>query len=80
MELTFDTDGGMSLCAYSGCWNGKAEEVSTAGNYFGVIGQGFPWSGTDGAPTDMSITINRKTMIATLLTDDYAHPMICGIL
>jgi len=77
MELTLDEDGGISLCAYSGCWSGKAEKVSTAGNYFSVIGLGLPWSGTGGTPTDMSATLNMKTMVATLLTDDYAHPMTC---
>ena len=79
MELTLDADGGLSLCAYSGCWSGKAEKVSTAGNYFSVIGLGLPWSGTDGAPADISATLNMKTMVATVLTDDYAHPMTCKV-
>ncbi len=79
MELTFDTDGGMLLCAYSGCWNGSAVEISTAGNYFSVVGLAMPWSGTDAAPADISATINMKTMVAVVLTDDYAHPMICEI-
>ncbi len=79
MELTLDADGGLSLCAYSGCWSGKAENISTAGNYFSVIGIGLPWSGTSGASADISATLNMKTMFATLLTDDYAHPMTCKV-
>jgi len=79
MELTLDADGGLSLCAYSGCWSGKAEKVSTAGNYFSVIGIGLPWSGTDGPPADISVMLNMETMVATLLTHDYAHPMICKV-
>jgi len=79
MELTLDEDGGVSLCAYSGCWSGKAENISTAGDYFSVIAIGLPWSGTDGPAADISATLNMKTMIATVLTDDYAHPMTCKL-
>jgi len=77
MELTLDEDGGMSLCAYSGCWSGKAEKISTTGNYFYAVGLGLIWSGTKGAPEDISATLNMKTMVATVLTDSYAHPMVC---
>ncbi len=79
MELTLDADGGLSLCAYSGCWSGRAEKVSTAGNYFSVIGIGLPWSGTNGTSADISVMLNMETMVATLLTHDYAHPMICKV-
>lgn len=77
MELTLDSDGAMSLCAYSGCWAGEAQKIATAGNYFTAIGLNLPWSGTTGGPADLSATINMKTMVATVLTDNYAHPMTC---
>jgi hypothetical protein len=77
MELTFDTNKGLSLCAYSGCWSGQAETISTAGHYFTVTGLNLPWSDTGGAPADISATLNMNTAIATLLTDEYAHPMTC---
>ena len=77
MELTFDSNGKMSLCAYSGCWSGQADKVSTGGNMFTVIGLNLPWSGTDGAPAEISATINMKSALAFVLTDDYAHPMSC---
>lgn len=77
MELTFDSSGGLSLCAYSGCWSGKAADISSAGNYFSITALGLPWSGKDGASADISATINTQTGIATLLTPDFAHPMSC---
>lgn len=77
MELTFDSSGGISLCAYSGCWQGKAEEISATGNYFSVIAIGLAWSGTGGAPSDISATINMETAVATMITSDFAHPMQC---
>lgn len=80
MELTLASDGEMSLCAYSGCWAGKGTEIITAGNYFTAIGLNLPWSGTTDGSADMSATINMKTMIATVLTAGYAHPMTCAAL
>lgn len=79
MELTFDSSGGISLCAYSGCWSGKAEKISTTGNYFSVIALALPWSGTDGAPSDISATINMETVMATIITSDFSHPMSCKV-
>lgn len=78
MDLTLDADGGMSLCAYSGCWSGKAIKTSTAGNYFTFIGVDLPWSGTNPDSADISATLNMKTMVATVLASDYAHPMTCN--
>lgn len=80
MELTFSTDGKLSLCAYSGCWSGKTDKMLTAGNYFSVIGLALPWSGTAVSPADISVTINMKTNTATIQTSDYAQPMTCEVL
>jgi hypothetical protein len=77
MELTFDTDSRLSLCAYSGCWSGQADAISTTGHYVTVIGLNLPWSGADGVPTNISATLDMTTAIGTLLTDEYAHPMTC---
>lgn len=79
MDLNFDSSGEISLCAYSGCWSGKAEKISTAGNYFSVTALGLPWSGTEGAASDISATINMETAMATILTSDFAHPMLCSV-
>lgn len=80
MDLTLDSDGKISLCAYSGCWTGEAAEISTAENYFTVIGTALPWSGTEAGTADISATLNMKTMVATVLTDEFAHPMTCKVL
>ncbi len=77
MELTMDTNGGLSLCAYSGCWSGQANEFHFTGDYFSITGLEVPWSATEGAATDILTTINIKTGIATLLTNDFSHPMTC---
>jgi hypothetical protein len=79
MELTLDSFGGISLCAYSGCWSGKAEAISMTGNYFSVIALGLPWNGTVGAVSDISATINMETAIAIIITSDFAQPMSCEV-
>ena len=81
MSLSADTQGNLSLCAYSGCWEGKASTVTIADDYFTASGTELIWSGTTGGATSgagrMSVTIDMNTGTATLLAENYAHPMIC---
>ena len=77
MSLSADTQGNLSLCAYSGCWEGKASKTTIADDYFFASGAGLIWSGTTGGVGRMSVTIDMNTGTATLLAENYAHPMIC---
>jgi len=77
MSLSADTQGNLSLCAYSGCWEGKASKTAIVDDYFTASSEGLIWSGTTGGTGRMSVTIDMKTGITTLLAENYAHPMIC---
>jgi len=81
MSLRVDTQGNLSLCAYSGCWEGKASKTTIADDYFTASGTGLKRSGTTGGATDstgrLSVTIDMNTGTAILLAENYAHPMTC---
>lgn len=77
MSLSTDTEGSLSLCAYSGCWEGKASKVTITDDYFTASGAGLIWSGTTGGGGRLSVTIDMNTGTSTLLAENYAHPMIC---
>ncbi len=76
-ELTVNTDGAISLCAYSGCWAGPATSMLKTGRYLSAIGLELPWSAKAGTNTDIAVSIDTATRIATVLTGSYAHPMTC---
>src|SRR5690606_25156173 len=42
MDLAFADDGGLSLCAYSGCWEGSGEVLARA-PWLVVGARGLPW-------------------------------------
>ncbi len=77
MSLSVDTMGSFSLCAYSGCWEGKAAKTSDSNDYFTASSAQLKWSGVTGGIGRVSVTIDMNTGTATLLGQGYAQPMIC---
>ena len=77
MSLTVNTDGSLSLCAYSGCWAGKAGKVTRSGQFLTFTGHSLVWSGTGGGSADVAATVNTQTGVATVLAEGYAQPMTC---
>ncbi len=80
MDLTLSKTGEISLCAYSGCWEGQAKTITTEGQFLSLIGSNLLWSGSQEGTADMAITLNKASQTATLLMDSYAHPMTCDTL
>lgn len=77
MELTVNSGGAVSLCAYSGCWSGQAAGMLRVGHYLTAIGLRLDWSGLSGSPGDLVASIDTKANIATVLSGSFAHPMTC---
>lgn len=69
----------MSVCAYTGCWQGAANLNQRPNNRFETYsGSGLVFSTAPDAEADISITVDAKTGIATLLIPgSFAHPMLC---
>lgn len=77
MELTVNSSGAVSLCAYSGCWTGQAAGMLRVGKYLTAVGLQLDWSGVTGEPGDVVASIDTQGNIATVLAGSFAHPMTC---
>lgn len=78
MSVSFDDAGKMSVCAYSGCWEGKGT-VFNSGDFLMLSGQNLKFSTADSADMneDIAITFDRKDNVALLKAGSFAQPLIC---
>jgi len=69
----------ISVCAYSGCWQGAPSSVQWASKRFQTFtAESVPFSTAPNSMADIAITIDRQSGVATLLVSDaFAHPMRC---
>ncbi len=78
MSVSFDEAGKMSVCAYSGCWNGTGK-VFKDGNFMMISGQSLKFSTSKSVMNreNIAITFDRNDNIGMLKFADFAHPLIC---
>lgn len=75
MSVSFDDSGKMSVCAYTGCWEGKGE-VSSNGNFLMLAGQNLKFSTSD-MTENIAITLDKNDNVATIKAGGFAQPLIC---
>ena len=76
MSVSLTERGRVSACAYTGCWEGRAQALKRSAKFLYASGS-FPFS-SGGNKADLAITIARRTGVATFIGGaGYAHPMIC---
>jgi hypothetical protein len=75
MSVSFDASGKMSVCAYTGCWEGTGK-VSNNGNFMMLSGQNLKFSTSD-MVENISITLDKKDNVAMLKAGSFAQPLIC---
>lgn len=72
------TETHMTLCAYTGCWEGAPDTVSQAGRLITFTGQGLDFSTRDNWPADAVVTLDTQSGTGTILVVDlYAQPITC---
>lgn len=79
MSVNVEDSGAMSVCAYSGCWEGVGEVVQSE-NFLVLIGHRLPFStspGPESAKADIIVAIDRTDRVATLKAGEFAHPLLC---
>lgn len=78
MSISITEAGELSVCAYSGCWEGDAEIVPKE-RFVIVVGSKLPFSTSPdpGMAEDILIAIDRSDNIALLKVDTFAQPLIC---
>jgi hypothetical protein len=79
MSVSFNDSGTISVCAYSGCWEGTGK-VFNSGKFLMLTGSNLRFS-TAPSPSktgkDISITLDRNDNVANLKAGEFAHPLIC---
>ncbi len=79
MSVSFTSTGAMSVCAYTGCWEGSGEAVGS-GDFLVLIGHHLEFStypDSESAKEDIVIVIDRADGVATLKAGHFAHPLLC---
>jgi len=69
----------ISVCAYSGCWEGKPAAVVRSGGFVTFIATGLPFSTNPESKADIAVTVEITSGVATILVAGlYATPAICS--
>ncbi len=79
MSVTVNASGGLSACAYSGCWEGLGR-VFRDEPYLVVIGRDLEFStapGNESARQDVLVAIDRTDSVAIVKAGEFAHPLRC---
>ena len=69
-------DGRFSVCAYTGCWEGKATMRAADGRVFWAAND-VAFSSNDAASADVSIFIVQKEGVGFVRVGALATPMLC---
>lgn len=79
MSVSFDDSGAISVCAYSGCWEGHGEAI-TREDFLVLIGHDLAFSTAPDSESgaDVVIATDRSDGVATLKVGEFAHPLLCA--
>jgi hypothetical protein len=77
MDIGFNDHGSMTICAYSGCWEGKGK-VFKSGDHILISGHKLGWHGTTHGSGDFMIALDKSTGIAVINGEGIAMPLICN--
>ena len=79
MDVTVDDTGRMSVCAYTGCWEGTGSAVESGG-FLVLLGLDLEFKTSSDSPSDRAdivIAIDRADGISILKAGGFAQPMLC---
>ncbi len=79
MDVNVDDSGSMSVCAYTGCWEGTGE-VLKSGDFTVITGTDLQFSTAQNSESmneSIVIVIDTHDNVAILKAGAFAHPLIC---
>ena len=78
MDVSFTDKGKISVCAYTGCWEGVGKVFSNK-NHMIISAHDlkFSTSSSDAMKSDILIALDTKDNISVIKTYGYAMPMTC---
>lgn len=74
--VTFGTDGALSACMGSGCWEGPAA-LTTAGNLVIAIARSAVWIHDPAMTADVAVTLDTTLGAAALVAGGFVTPLRC---
>jgi len=78
MDIWATADGDLSVCAYSGCWRGRAAR-SAAGGRLLWSGDALPFeSAVEGAAADVTLLILAADGVGFVRAGGLATPVLCA--
>ncbi len=66
----------MSVCAYSGCWEGTGK-ISDTENFMMLTGTDLKFSTSADMTESIAITLDKRDFIALIKVGGFAQPLIC---
>jgi hypothetical protein len=77
MDISADASGALSVCAYTGCWSGKAKVARAEGRWLWA-GDGFAFSTSqDGETADVTLMIVARDGVGFVRAGGLATPVLC---
>ncbi len=80
MDVSLEASGELSVCAYTGCWEGQAEVLERQ-DFLLAVGQELPFSTAKddrGSDRNIVLVIDRNDSVATLKVGVFALPLPCS--
>ncbi|MEX6633296.1 hypothetical protein [Hyphococcus lacteus] len=77
MSISARRDGGFSVCAYTGCWEGQAEVHDLKGRLLWAANEAPFSTNPDGSSTDVSLLIIEKDGVGFVRVGGIASPLLC---
>jgi hypothetical protein len=76
MNVNFNNLGNLSVCAYSGCYEGVAE-IRTQAEFLILHGERFPFSTDDDLLHNIAISLDLNDNIGVIKVGAFAQPLSC---
>jgi hypothetical protein len=78
MDIYATSDGALSICAYSGCWEGEATLTEAEGRLLWTS-QNMQWlSGTGGLDSDATLLVVSNDGVGFVRAGGFATPLLCS--
>lgn len=76
MSIAFNGNGNVSVCAYTGCWEGTGR-VTSSEDFLTITAKDLPFSTNITSTQSVSLTLDKKDNIGIVKAGEFAQPIVC---
>ena len=77
MDISASTTGGLSVCAYTGCWESENASVARAKGRIMWAADNAPFSSNSGFTADLTLLIDSNDGVGFVRAGGLASPLLC---